>query len=62
MNELKLLLTEQIDNNYHIQIWTHGADDYSVWYTDDLNDETSGSSTRGTLKDIFEELIDILKS
>ena len=42
----------------HVSIDRYGQDDYGVWFTDDLNDDTSGCSTRGTLLDILEECRD----
>ena len=42
----------------HIVIQRFGQDDYSAWYTDDLEDDTSGSSTRGSLESILYELRD----
>ena len=36
-------------------IHRYGQDDYSAWFTDNPNDDTSGCSVRGTLLDILEE-------
>lgn len=44
----------------HVSIDRYGVNDYGVWFTDDLDDDTSGCSTRGTLKDILEEVRDEL--
>lgn len=43
-----------------IVIHRYGVDDYSVWFTDDPSDDTSGYSTRGSFKDILKELKDEL--
>ena len=39
-----------------VVIERHGQDDYSAWFTDNPNDDTSGYSVRGTLLDILEEV------
>lgn len=39
-------------------IHRYGQDDYSAWFTDNPNDDTSGCSVRGTLLDILEECRD----
>ena len=39
-------------------IHRYGQDDYSAWFTDNPNDDTSGCSVRGTLLDIIEECRD----
>ena len=44
----------------HVSIDRYGKDDYSVWFTDDLHDDMSGCSTRGSLEDILEEVRDEL--
>ena len=41
-----------------IIIHRYGQDDYSAWFTDNPNDDTSGCSVRGTLLDILEECRD----
>lgn len=44
----------------HVSIDRYGENDYGVWFTDDLDDDMSGCSTRGSLKDIIEEVRDEL--
>ena len=44
----------------HVSIDRYGQDDYGVWFTDDPTDETSGCSTRGSLRAILEEVRDEL--
>lgn len=44
----------------HVSIDRYGKNDYGVWFTDDPEDEMSGCSTRGSLKDILEEVRDEL--
>lgn len=39
-----------------IVIQRYGQNDYGAWFTDDPNDESSGSSVRGTLVDIIGEV------
>ena len=41
-----------------IIIHRYGENDYSVWFTDDPGDDTSGCSVRGTMLDILEEVAD----
>ena len=41
-----------------IIIHRYGQDDYSVWFTDDPDDDTSGCSVRGTFRQILDELKD----
>lgn len=41
-----------------IIIHRYGHDDYSAWFTDNPNNNTSGFSVRGTLIDIIEECRD----
>lgn len=41
-------------------ITKHGGDDFALWITDNLNDEASGASVRGTLEDIKQELEEAL--
>lgn len=40
----------------YVVIHRYGLNDYSVWFTDDPNNDTHGCSVRGTLIDIIEEL------
>ena len=39
-----------------IIIQRYGQNDYGAWFTDDPDDESSGSSVRGTLVDIIGEV------
>lgn len=39
-----------------ITIDRFGKDDYSVWFTDDVTNNTHGCSVRGSFLDILEEL------
>ena len=39
-----------------ITIDRYGTDDYSVWFTDDVSKDWHGSSVRGSLLDILDEL------
>ena len=39
-----------------IVIHRYAQDDYSVWFTDNPNDDTSGCSVRGTMLDMLEEI------
>lgn len=40
----------------HYLITEHGDDDYSLWITDDITNEATGSSVRGSLAEIRKEL------
>ena len=46
-----------------IVIHRYGVDDYSAWFThkDELDNETFGSSVRGSFVDIVHEIADVLK-
>ena len=39
-----------------VTIDRYGVDDYSVWFTDDVTKDWHGSSVRGSLLDILNEL------
>ena len=51
----------EVDSAYLIVIDRYGTNDFGAWWTDEkhLYDETFGSSVRGSLADILEELKDI---
>lgn len=42
----------------YVKLTEFGEDDYSVWFTDDIKDDTAGASMRGTKEDVYEEIID----
>lgn len=41
-------------------ITEHGKDDYGLWITDDMTNEATGSSVRGSLAEIKQELDEAL--
>lgn len=43
-----------------VTIDRYGVDDYSVWFTDDVTKDWHGSSVRGSLLDILNELKEVL--
>ena len=45
----------------HYLITKHDADDFSLWVTEDIKDDTNGSSVRGSLDEIKAELDLLLK-
>ena len=61
-SEVTVESVTKIDDGSHILIDRYGVNDYSVWFTDDPKDNTSGCSTRGTLMDIFDELKGVLNN
>ena len=48
------------EDDVTVVIHRYGVDDYSVWFTGNPEDETSGCSTRGSLTDIIYELHDYI--
>ena len=50
----------QTEDGLYIIVHRYEIDDYSVWFTDDPNDDSSGCSTRGSFLDIVNELKDVL--
>lgn len=41
-------------------ITKNSEDDWELWVTNDMNDDTAGWSTRGTFQDIDQELSELL--
>lgn len=43
-------------------IYRYGINDYSAWFTDEENidNDSYGSSVRGSLLDVFNEVIDVI--
>ena len=55
-SEITVESVSKTDDGIYIHIDRYGINDYGVWFTDDLKDDTAGCSTRGTLMDILDEL------
>lgn len=57
-NSFNNSFTAKGSNGNYIKVYIYGVNDFSVWITHDLKDDTSGASTRGTAKDIIDEFYD----
>lgn len=55
METLREIRTK-LNPDTHMVITKHGKDDWSVWVGTDLKDDTNGASSRGTKKQIFQEV------
>lgn len=56
---MKEIVRFKKDSEYII-FHKYGEDDYSVWFTEDPNDETEGFSLRGTKNDVIKECKEVL--
>lgn len=51
-------------DSLHVHVYKHGRDDFSVWVTDDVNNESSGYNIRGKEEDMlvdFKAVFELLK-
>ena len=49
-----------LQQTYYL-ITKHGDDDYALWITDDITNEATGSSVRGSLAEIRKELDEAMR-
>jgi hypothetical protein len=55
MTKKEIYETQTIIDDYNDGTW-------SVWFTDDINDSSSGSSVRGTAEELIEQFADDIET